>query len=139
MSFNSTHTGIPIAILAAAGVTSGEGLNQSNGVTGVLYNTETSVQSYTVPSTKTFNLQRIDIGGTLAAKFLVYLTPSGGSPEIIAVRRTSDKQPNDTIEFDTTDLAKQSFDAGDKLEVKVLHQNHLNGDFEARIQGMEIA
>lgn len=136
MSFHSEHTGIPIAILSAAGIVVGEGFNQSDGASAP-YNVETLVQTYTVPVDTTFNLQRIDVGGTLAAKFTVYVTPNGGSPGVYAVKRTNPNALNDTVELDTTDSAKQSFDAGDTIEIKVLHQNHLTGDFESRIQGQE--
>lgn len=137
MSFHSEHSGIPIAILSTFGVQIGEGINQSDGILGVLFNVETLVLSFTVPSGQSFNLERIDVGGTLAAKFTVYLTPSGDPVETIAVRRTNQNQLNETIEFDTADLAKQSLEDGDKIEIKVVHQSHLpsGGDFEARLQG----
>jgi hypothetical protein len=139
MSFQSEHTGIPINILAASGVQVGQSYTQFNEIDTIPSNALSSIGSYIVGAGQQFNLERVEFGGTVAAKFGVYVTPNGGGEVLSGAKRTTPVSLSGVFEYDTSDQAKQTLQAGDEINIKVIHETALNGQFEIRLQGTIIS
>jgi len=108
---------------------------QGSGGTAVLYTGEalavaaavqTTVLSHTVPPATYLTIDRIDVGGENIAKWEVYINAVK-----IATRRTywGDGMNESFI------MGGLKADAGDTIEVKVLHDRPFSGDFEANLIG----
>lgn len=95
---------------------------------------ETDVVTYTVPVGKTASLQRVEFSGENIAQYRVYLNGS-----VIASRRT--KQGGDLSgEFVFEGAGEEGLPlaAGDVVRLTTLHGRPANGNFEGRIQVLEI-
>lgn len=103
----------------------GDLLNIFSEITSVATNTETEIDSYTVPFGQSFFLRLIDVSGTNMAKYTIELNASK-----IAVKRTYFTHFNTDFDFKSLELV-----SGDVLKIKVIHDRSETGDFESRIMG----
>lgn len=105
-----------------------------NEVAAVASGVETQITSYTVPVGKTAVLQRINTSGENVARYNVYLN---GSP--FDVQRTYfGGDFNGLFEYITGTAEGFVLNATDVVSVKVLHSRPFVGNFNARIQVLEI-
>lgn len=87
----------------------------------------TSIVSHTVPVGKTFELNYIEVSGGNIAKFTVLRDTA-----TIGKKVTYWCDFNQEFKFGGLEFA-----AGEKIEVKVIHERSASADFEARINGVE--
>lgn len=121
---NSSLNPIPVFITAGSG---DDVINEYDEVLGVVASTLTTLVSYTVPVGKTLGLRLAEASGTNLATYTVVV-----DGDVIASKRTwwgSDF--NAVFEFNRLEIAASSI-----VQVKVIHERPMNGDFEARINGV---
>lgn len=94
----------------------------------------TTIVTYTVPIGKTASLQRVAVSGENIALFTVLV-----NAVVIDSRRTwFGGSLNTDFNFSATSDAGIDLVAGDVVTVQVLHNRPSTGDFEARIQVIEV-
>lgn len=106
-----------------------------NEVSSVASNVLTQIISYTVPLAKTAILHRITTSGENVATYTVYLN---GTP-MDKQRTYYGGNMNALFEYMTGNSSGIALSPGDVLAVKVLHTRIYLGNFNARIQLLEIA
>lgn len=108
--------------------------NLFNTVTTIPSGIETSIISFTVPALKKAKLQRIGFSGQSIGTFNLYLNNA-----LFDQKHTWFSGPlHGEFLFGGASEEGQTFNAGDKLELKVIH-NRTSGDFSSRIQYIEIS
>lgn len=120
---------IPVIVQEA---TDEEPINVFNEVPAIANGAETTILTYPVPAGKTAFLSRIDVSGENIARYEVYV-----DGDLIARKRTWHGQGlNDTFDFTLSARRGLRVEAGEIIEVKVLHERPFAGVFEARLQGL---
>lgn len=99
---------------------------------GIESDTEVSVLSYTVPSGKSFYLQRINVAGDNKAEYKVKV-----NNQTMDRKFTSLLQFNETFDFHSGTEAGLMFNAGTTITVTAKHSNSGTGIFNVRLQGAE--
>jgi hypothetical protein len=95
---------------------------------------ETSIISYTVPLLKTAKIQRVGFSGQSIGTFNLYK-----NDVLFDQKHTWFSGPlHGEFTFVGASEEGQTFNAGDKIELKVIH-NRTSGDFSSRIQLIEIS
>lgn len=123
-----------INVVVQNGGASSEVTNIFNEVTAVPANSETLIVTYTVPPAKSATLDRITGSGENIAKYLIYL-----NNVLFDVKRTY-YTGGFNIEFNFNSMSgKTALVAGDVLEMRVLHNTTDLGDFDGRIQIVELS
>lgn len=109
-------------------------VNQYSEANSVPSGSTTSVVQYTLPLSKTSGiLQRISVAGENIAKWTVFINAGQ-----VDTRRTFYGNLNEYFEFTTGGSDGVVLNPGDQVTVKVVHNNLHVGDFEGRIQVLEI-
>lgn len=109
--------------------------NIFNEVASVASGVETLIVSYTVPVGKTAVLHRISTSGDNVGRYNLYL-----NGQLYDAQRTYyGGEFNATFDFTTGTANGVSLNVGDFLQVKILHTRQYVGNFNARIQVLEIA
>lgn len=105
-----------------------------NEVTSVASATQTTVLSYTVPVGKDAFIQKICFSGTNIAEY-----------EVLVNATTQDKKRtyfgnslDGTFVFDSSNTEGYPLQTGDVVEIKVLHNRPNVGDFNCRLQVVEV-
>lgn len=99
--------------------------------TGIL----TSILTYTVPFATTAVLQKITVSGENIAKFTILL-----NGVVMDVKRTYfGGELNAEFNYETGNSNGLNFKASDIILIQVIHQRPNAGDFDGRIQVLEIA
>lgn len=108
-------------------------ISSFNAVTSVASATPTLVASYTVPMSKTANMQRIEVSGTNIAAYDIQINT------ILQARQRTyfGNSLNLVFDFFTESSKGLLLNAGDVIEVYATHNRPNLGDFEARIQVIE--
>lgn len=104
-------------------------------ITSVTAAVETTITSYTVPALKTAELVRAEFSGTNIATYNLY---KNGTK--IAVKRTwfnGNMSESMNFSIDTSVIGLELV-AGDIITLRVIHGRPMLGDFEGRIQALEI-
>lgn len=105
-----------------------------NSVTSVAASVSTTIVTYTVPALKTARLQRLEVSGTNIAQYDVLV-----NNVLQARRRTYFGAPlNETFDFTAEVDLGFKLNSGDVVKINVIHQRPDLGDFEGRIQTVEI-
>lgn len=109
-------------------------VNTFNDATSVPTSTDTTVTSYTAPVGKTTYLQKITASGTNIAKYEVKV-----NGVIVDRKRTYFSGPFD-VEFEFSNEVNNGYplSVGDVVTLVVNHTRAATGDFESRIQSIEI-
>ena len=95
---------------------------------------ETTITTYVVPVTTIAFLQRISVSGENMGQYKIYRNAS-----LIDSRRTYfGGSVNENFEYSNGPADGYSLNQGDVITVKILHNRPHVGNFEARIQALEI-
>lgn len=102
-------------------------------ITNVLSSVLTTISTLTIPIGKTAKFERVSVAGTNSAIFEIYVN------NVIFDRKyTSTFQFNEDFDFVDSKNNGIPLNAGDIIEIKVVHYKSSLGDFNARIQYLEI-
>lgn len=102
-------------------------INEYDEVTGVVPSILTTLVTYTVPVGKSFDLSYVEGSGTNVARYTVVV-----DGVTISSKRTWWSGPfNAEFEFNGYEVSSNSV-----IQLKVFHTRPMNGDFEARINGV---
>lgn len=108
--------------------------NIFNAITAVPSSSTTAITTYMIPALTTAYLERVEVSGTNIAQYDVYINSS-----IVARKRTYfGNSLSETFDFSSTLNRGLAISAGIIIEVRVTHTRPTVGDFEARIQLVEI-
>lgn len=109
-------------------------VNTFNDVTAVPASVDTTVTTYTAPVAKTTYLQKVTASGTNIAKYEVKV-----NGVVIDRKRTFFSGPFD-VEFEFSNEVNNGYplSVGDVVTLVVNHNRGSTGDFESRIQSIEI-
>lgn len=105
-----------------------------NSVTSVASSVSTTIVTYTVPALKTANLQRLEVSGTNIAQYDVLIN------NVLQARRRTyfGSSLNETFDFTAEIDLGFKLNSGDIVKINVIHQRPDLGDFEGRVQVVEI-
>ena len=117
-------------VIVESGIGSSTPVNQFNAITSAASGISTLLLSYTVPVGYTANMFRIEYGGDNIGQFDVHVNSA-----LVARRRTYfGGELADTFEFAANGANGYPLNAGDIVQLYVLHNRPFLGNFEARIQ-----
>lgn len=104
-------------------------VNEFSQISSVIANTLTTILTYTVPPLFSGTLFRIELGGNNIATYEIYINALIEA----RVRTWFSTSLTQVCEF-SSGASGFKLDAGDIVEVKVIHDRPFLGDFEARLQ-----
>lgn len=109
-------------------------ISEFNEISSVVGGSEATILTYTVPIATDFHMQKIDVSGTNIATFNIYVNT------IIQARQRTYFGGSLNVNFDFSNVAKKGYplEAGDIVEIKVIHSRPEAGDFDARLQGVVV-
>lgn len=106
----------------------GEVFNEYDTALSVAKDSPTIITTYIVPAGKATHLKLVEVSGSNRSTFTIKK-----NGQAMAVKRTRTNELNEEFEFHNLKI-----DAGDRIDVEVVHSRGSLGDYEARILGNEI-
>lgn len=120
-----------INVIIQNSIATGDVISIFNEVSAVASGIQTNVLTYVVPALKTLALTAIEVGGSNIAEYEVWI-----AGVLRARKRTWFSGPlNEIFPFGTSSTTGLEVATGVTVQVKVLHNRPMNGNFEARLIG----
>ena len=128
---NSESEAVPVYLVEGGTQTL---ISTFNDISAVAAGVETTVTTYTVPVGKVFYLQRVEVSGSNIAEYWLKIA------NVVVDKRYSwfTKGLSDLFDFSGGLLRGLKVNAGVTVKVTVRHGRPFAGDFNARIQGVEV-